>query len=148
MEGNSKVITLMSPTSFISEIMLILMGLSGISLTGVSIGYFYALSFLFVGLGLSFGILTSVICMIGVYILLYLNYRCLKMFITALALFIGLQLASIIHLYFFTNNIDITEQEQGLIITLDVCFGVSASALVALCFHLKQKGSTVDMVKL
>ncbi|CAF4259915.1 unnamed protein product, partial [Adineta steineri] len=28
------------------------------------------------------------------------------------------------------------------------CFGVSASALVALCFHLKQKGSTVDMVKL
>ncbi len=148
MKDNSRVVTLLSPTSFISEIMLVLMGLSGISVVGVNIGYFHYLPLLFVGLGLSIGILTTFICMCGIYVLLYHNYHRLKFFVTLLAVFIGLQLAFIIHLYFFTNNLDITEQQQGSIIALDVCFGCSACALVALGFHLKQKGSTIDMVKL
>jgi hypothetical protein len=148
MEEDNKTVTLMSPTSFIAEIMLILMGLSGVSVIGVHIGYFHSLPFLFVGLGLSVGILTILICMIGIYVLFYQEYRRLKLFLTFLTVFLGLQLAFIIHLYFFTNNIDITDQQQGSIISLDVCFGFSASALIALCLHLKQKGSTIEMVKL
>ena len=35
MEEDSKTVTLMSPTSFVAEIMLVLMGLSGISVVGV-----------------------------------------------------------------------------------------------------------------
>jgi cytochrome c biogenesis protein CcdA len=148
MEEDTKTVTLMSPTSFVAEIMLVLMGLSGVSLIGVHIGYFYSLSLLFVSLGLSIGLLTILICIIGIYVLLYQNYQRLKFFLTFLTIFIGLQLAFIIHLYFFTNNIDITDQQQGSIIALDVCFGFSASALIALCLHLKQKGSTIEMVKL
>jgi len=148
MEEDSKPVTLMSPTSFVAEIMLVLMGLSGISVVGVNIGYFNSLPILFIGLGLSIGILTVLISIIGIYVLLYHDYHHLKLYLTFLTVFIGLQLAFIIHLYFFTNNIDITEQQQGSIIALDVCFGFSASALIALCFHLKQKGSTIEMVKL
>jgi hypothetical protein len=148
MEKDSKTVTLMSPTSFVAEIMLILMGLSGISVVGVNIGYFNSLSLLFVGLGLSVGLLAVLICVIGIYVLLYQDYRRLKLFLTFLTFFLGLQLAFIIHLHFFANNIDTTEQQQGSIIALDVCFGFSASALIALCLHLKQKGSTIEMVKL
>jgi hypothetical protein len=148
MEEDSKTMTLMSPTHFVAEIMLILMGLSGISVVGVNIGYFHFLSFLFVGLGLSIGILAVLICVIGIYVLLYLDYRRLKLYLTFLTIFLGFQLAFIIHLYFFTNNIYITEQQQGSIIALDICFGFTVSALIALCLHLQQKGSTIEMVKL
>ena len=148
MEEDSKTVTLMSPTSFVAEIMLVLMGLSGISVVGVNIGYFYSLPFLFVGLGLSVGILAVLICVIGIYVLLYLDYRRLKLYLTFLTIFLGFQLAFIIHLYFFTNNINITEPQQGTIIALDVCFGFTVSALIALCLHLQQKGSTIEMVKL
>jgi len=148
MEEDSKTVTLMSPTSFVAEIMLILMGLSGISVVGVNIGYFHSLPFLFVGLGLLVGILAVFICVIGIYVLLYLDYRRLKFYLTFLTIFLGFQLAFIIHLYFFTNNINITEQQQGSIISLDVCFGLTVSALIALCLHLQKKGSTIEMVKL
>lgn len=148
MEDNNRVVTLLSPTSFISEIMLLLMGLSGISVIGVNIGYFNSLTFIPVGIGLSVGMLTTAFCMVGIYVLLYHNYHRLKLYITVLALFIGLELAFIVHWYFFTHNIDVTEPQQGTIIALDVCFGCSAGALLALCCHLKQKGSTIDMVKL
>jgi hypothetical protein len=148
MEDDNKVVTLMSTTSFISEIMLVLMGLCGISVIGVSVGYFYSLSLLFVGIGFLIGILSVIMCVIGIYVLLYHDYRRLKFFLSFLTVFIGLQLAFILHLYFFTHNIETTEQEQGSIISLDICFGLSASALIALCFHLKQKGSNIEMVKL
>jgi hypothetical protein len=148
MEEDSKKVTLMSPTSFISEIMLVFVGLCGISVVGVNIGYFHLLPLLFVSLGLSIGVLAIFICIIGICVLLYHDYRRLKLFLTLLTLFLGLQLAFIIHLYFFTNNINTTEEQQGSIVALDVCFGFSASALIALCFHLKQKGSTIEMVKL
>jgi len=148
MEEDNKTVTLMSPTSFVSEIMLVLMGLSGISVVGVHIGYFHSLSFLFVGIGLSVGILAVLICIIGIYVLLYQDYHRLKLYLTFLTIYLGLQLAFIIHLYFFTNNIDITDEQQGSIISIDVCFGFTASTLVALCLHLKQKGSTIEMVKL
>ena len=87
-------------------------------------------------------------CIIGIYVVLYVDYRHLKYYLSFLTVFIGLQLAFIIHLYFFTRNIETSEQEEGIIITLDVCFGFSASALMALCFHLKHKGSNIEMVKL
>jgi cytochrome c biogenesis protein CcdA len=148
MEDDSKVVTVMSPTSFLSEIMLVLMGLSGISVVGVNIGYFHLLPFLFLILGFSIGVSAIVICIIGIYVLLYQDYRRLKFYLTFLTVFLGLQLAFIIHLYFFTNNIVTTDEQQGSIIALDVCFGFTASALIALCFHLKQKGSTIEMVKL
>ncbi|UJR30372.1 hypothetical protein I4U23_017907 [Adineta vaga] len=148
MEDNHKVVTIMSPTSFISEIMLVLMGLSGISVIGVHIGYFYSLSYLFTGLGLSYGLFSTILCIIGIYVLLYHDYHRLKLFITFLVVFLSFQLASIIYLYYFTNNINTTDQEQGSIISLDVCFGITGCALAALCLHLKQKGSTIEMVKL
>jgi hypothetical protein len=148
MESDSKTVTLMSSASFISEIMLVFMGLSGISVVGVNIGYYYSLSFLFVGMGFSIGILGILFCTFGIYVVLYYDYRRLKFFLSFLTVYIGLQLAFIIHLHFLTKNIETTDQEQGAIIALDVCFGCSASALIALCFHLKQKGSTIEMVKL
>ncbi|CAF2473273.1 unnamed protein product [Rotaria sp. Silwood2] len=148
MEEDTKMITLTSSTSFIAEIMLTLMGLSGIAVVGVNIGYFHHLSLLVVSLGLSIGILAIVICAIGIYVLLYHDYFRLKLFLKFLALFIGLQFIFIIHLYFFINHKPTNEQQQGSFIALDVCCGLSASALIALCFHLKQKGSTIDMFKL
>lgn len=148
MDEDTKKVTLTSPTAFVAEIMVVLMGLSGISLIGVHIGYFHSLSILFISLGLSVGILTIVFCISAIYVLLYLNYQGLKYFLIVLTIFIGLQLAFIIHLYIFTNNLDISEEEQGSIISLDVCFGFCSSALIALCLHLKQKGSTIEMIKL
>ncbi|CAF0911310.1 unnamed protein product [Rotaria sp. Silwood1] len=147
MEEDNKMITLTSSTSFIAEIMLILMGLSGISVVGVNIGYFHSLSLLVVTLGLLIGILATIICIIGIYVLLYHDYFRLKLFLKFLALFIGLQLCFIIHLYFFTNH-DHTNEQQGSFIALDVCCGLSASTLIAVGFHLKQKGSTIEMFKL
>ncbi|CAF1298228.1 unnamed protein product [Adineta ricciae] len=148
MEDGHKVVKIMSATSFASEIMLVLMGLSGIAVVGVHIGYFSTLPYLLIGLGLFFGSFATVFCMLGIYVLLYQDYRQLKVLTTFLTIFLGLQLASIIHLYVFTNNMNSTEQNQGSIISLDVCFGSSACALVALILHLKQKGSTIEMVKL
>ncbi|CAF0762930.1 unnamed protein product [Rotaria sordida] len=148
MEEDKKMTILTSSTSFIAEIMLILMGLSGISIVGVILGYFHSLSLLIINFGLSIGILAIIICIIGIYVLLYHDYLHLRLFLKFLALFIGLQLIFIIYLYVFINDNNISEQQQGSFIALDVCCGLSASALIALCFHLKQKGSTIDMFKL
>jgi hypothetical protein len=148
MEDDRKVVTIMSPTSFIAEIMLVLMGLSGVAVVGVHVGYFDLLAFFFTGLGFSVGSLAVVLCALGIYVLLYHDYRRLKCFVTLLALFVGLQLAFIVHLYFFNDDVATTDQEQGSLISLDVCCGLSVCALFALCFHLKQKGSTIEMVKL
>ena len=73
MEEDNKRVILTSPTSFIAEIMLILFALSGISVIGVHIGYFYSLSLLFVEIGLSIGIIAILICIIGIYVLLVLS---------------------------------------------------------------------------
>jgi hypothetical protein len=148
MKDDSQTMTFMSTTLFVSEIMLVFMGLSGISVVGVHIGYFHSLQSLFVGLGLLVGILATVMCMIGVYVLLHQDYRRLKLYIMFLAFFVALQLACIIHLHFFISNNVLNDEQQGSTIALDVCFGLSASALVALCAQLKHKGSTIEMVKL
>lgn len=148
MNDNSPVVTLMSPTSFIAEIMLVLMGLCGISVVGVHLGYFQLLSLLFIGSGVSTGVCTILLSLIGIYVLLYCDYHRLKYYLSVLSLFTVVQLAWIFYLYIFTNNLNTTEQEQASIISLDVCFGLCGSALIALAFHLKQKGSTIEMVKL
>ncbi len=148
MEDDSKTVTLMSPISFIAEIMLVFMGLSGVAVVGVHLGYVYSLALLLVGLGLSVGVLAILLCMLGVVVVLYHDYRRLKFFLSLLTVFLGLQLAFIIHLYFITNNLETPEEQQASILSLDVCFGFTASALIALGFYLKQKGSTIEMVKL
>ncbi|CAF2041726.1 unnamed protein product [Rotaria magnacalcarata] len=150
MEEDNTTVTSMSSTSFLAEIMLILTGLSGILVVGVNIGFFHSLPVFVVTLGLSIGILAIIMCIIGIYVLLCQNYFRLKLFLQLLALFIGIQSAFIIYLYFFTtytDSIDHHHQQQGVLIALDVCCGLGASALIALCFHLKQKGSVIEMFK-
>jgi len=148
MEDDSKTVTLMSSISFISEIMLVFVGLSGVAVVGVHIGYFHSLTFLFIALGLTIGILAILLCLLGVCVILYHDYHRLKLYLSFFTVFLGLQLAFIINLYFITHNLETPEEQQASILSLDVCFGFTASALIALCFYFKQKGSTIEMVKL
>ncbi|CAF3300871.1 unnamed protein product [Rotaria socialis] len=152
MEEDNTTVTSMSSTSFLAEIMLILTGLSGISVVGVNIGFFHSLPVFVVTLGLLIGILAIIMCIIGIYVLLYQDYFRLKLFLQLLTLFVGIQSGFIIYLYFFTTYTDSNDyhhhhHQQGVLIALDVCCGLGTSALIALCFHLKQKGSTMEMFK-
>lgn len=149
MNEDTAKVTLPLSTAVLAEIMLILMGLSGISVVGVNIGYFHDLLLFIVIIGLIFGIFAIINCVIGIYVLLYQNYFRLKLFLKFLTLFIGLQSAFIIYLYFSTTyfNISNHHSEHGSLIALDVCCGLSASTLIALVFHLKEKGSTIEMFK-
>jgi hypothetical protein len=148
MEDDRKRVVLTSPTSFIAEVMLVLLGLSGLSVIGVYFAYFPSLSLLCAILGLFVGLSAVLICLLGIYTLLYHDYYHLKLFTTFLSLFLALQLTWIIYLYFFAQNLLLTIEQEGSVIALDVCFGFSISALIAIGFHLKQKGSTIEMVKL
>jgi len=148
MNEDTPVVTLMSSTSFLAEIMLVLMGLCGISVVGVHLGYFNLLSFVFIGFGTTVGVCSILFSVIGIYVLLYCDYHRLKAYISILCCFIVLQLVWILYLYVFTNNLNTNEQDQASIISLDVCFGLCGSALITLGFHLKQKGSTIEMIKL
>lgn len=148
MEEDRKRVLLTSPTSFIAEVMLVLLGLSGLSVIGVHLAYFSSISFLCAILGLFVGLSAVLICLLGIYILLYHDYYHLKLFTTFLSLFLVLQLIWVIYLYFFSQNLLLTIEQEGSVISLDVCFGFSVSALIAIAFHLKQKGSTIEMVKL
>lgn len=148
MEDSRKRVVLTSPISFIAEVMLVLFCLSGISVIGVHLAYFSSISFLCAMLGLFVGLAAVLLCLLGIYVLLYHDYYHLKLFTTFLSLFLALQLTWIIYLYFFANNLLLTIEQEGSVIALDVCFGFNVSALIALAFHLKQKGSTIEMVKL
>ena len=148
MEEDSKRMTLTSPTAFIAEIMLVLFGLCGIAVIGVHLGYFQSLSLLCALLGLFIGISCVLICVLGIYVLLRHDYYHLKLFTTIFGFFLDLQIAWIVYLYFFTNNILFSTEQEGSVMALDVCLGFSVSALIVLCFQVKQKGSTIEMVKL
>lgn len=149
MEEDNKRTTVTTPAAFISEIMLALFGLSGIAVIGVHLGYFQSLSLLYALLGLFVGISSVLICVLGIYVLLRHDYYHLKLFTTFFGFFIGLQLTWIVYLYFSTNNtLLLSTEQEGSMMALDVCLGLSVSALVVLCFHVKQKGSTIEMVKL
>lgn len=148
MEDNRRVVKIMSTTAFIAEIVLVLMCLSGVAVFGVHVGYFFSLTVFFTSIGFSVGTVAMVLSAVGIYVLFYCDYRRLKFFISVLALFVAVQLAFIVYMYFFSDAPMTADYEQGSMISLDVCFGLSVSALFALCVHLQQKGSTIEMVKL
>ena len=59
MEETGKRTLFMSPTSFVAEIILVFMGLSGVSVIGVNVGYASILPSLFIGYGLVVGIVST-----------------------------------------------------------------------------------------
>lgn len=148
MEENNKTVTMTSSTAFISEIMLSLMGLSGIAVVGVNVGFFHFLPMLCISLSISVGLLASLISILGIYVVWHHDYFRLKLFLKYFTLFLCLQLVFILYLYIFTNYKDSTEQKKGWLMAMDFCLALSGSASIALALHLKHKGSTTEMIKL
>ena len=148
MEETGKRTLFMSPTSFVAEIVLVFMGLAGVSVIGVNVGYASILPSLFIGYGLVVGIVSTLMCVIGLYVLLYRDYRGLKFYLTTLMFFVLIELLALVYLHIFATNGNRGDEEKGAIIALNVAFGLMLSTFVALCVHARQKGSTIEMVKL
>lgn len=138
----------MSPSLFISEILLIFMGFAGIAVAGVNIGYLSSIPMILAIYGLFVGLLTFAMCILGLYVILYQTYRSLKYLLAFMLIFLFFQLSFLFRLHFFTDHFPANEGDQAFTIVLDVCFVISFITVACLGVHLKEKGSTIEMVKL
>ena len=62
--------------------------------------------------------------------------------------FVLIELLALVYVHIFATNANRGDEEKGSIIALNVAFGLMLSTFVALCVHARQKGSTIEMVKL
>lgn len=138
----------MSPSLFISEILLIFMGFAGISVVGVNLGYLSSIPLILAIYGLFVGLLTFAMCVLGLHIILYQSYRSLKYYLAFMLIFLFFQLSFLFRLHFFTDHFPSNEGDQAFTIVLDVCFVISFITVAGLGVHFKEKGSTIEMVKL
>ena len=148
MEQAGKRTTYMLPTSFIAEIVLVLLGLSGVAVIGVSVAYAPGLLLSFTSYSFAVGILTTSAGVAGLYVLLCMDYRALKFYLTSVMFFLVAQALVLTYMHVFATKSLNDEEERGSLVALDVAACLTLSTFVVLCVHARHKGSTIEMVKL